>query len=94
MPRAEQWRWGSLWHRVHLSAAGLLSDGPIPLPEDWVKYVNRPQSEAEVDALRRSVVRGTPFGDTAWQETTAERLGLESTLRPRGRPRKAKRTGK
>jgi len=39
-------------------------------------------------ALRRSVLRGNPFGEEWWQERTARRLGLESTLRARGRPRK------
>ena len=29
-----------------------------------------------------------PFGETAWQKRTAKRLGLQSTLRPRGRPGK------
>jgi putative transposase len=86
-PRAEQWRWGSLWHRVHLSAGNLLHDGPVPLPANWVSYVNRPQTAGELAALRRSVLRGTPFGDPAWQVETAKHLGLEMTLRPRGRPR-------
>jgi len=30
------------------------------------------------------------FGAPAWQERTAKLLGLESTLRPRGRPVKGK----
>jgi putative transposase len=38
--------------------------------------------------LRHSVVRGAPFGETRRMERAARRLGLESTLRPRGRPRK------
>ena len=43
----------------------------------------------ELAALRRSVVRVTPFGEEAWQARTAKRLGLESTLRARGRPQKS-----
>ena len=31
--------------------------------------------------------RGTPYDDDTWIATTSELLGLESTLRPRGRPR-------
>jgi putative transposase len=50
--------------------------------------VNRPHTERELEALRRSVHRGAPFGSTAWQEQTARRLGLEFTLRSRGRPKK------
>jgi putative transposase len=45
--------------------------------------------EAELEALRRSVVRGAPFGEAWWQERTAKRLGLQSTLRARGRPWKS-----
>ncbi|HEY7310958.1 MAG TPA: hypothetical protein VH643_16460 [Gemmataceae bacterium] len=41
-------------------------------------------------ALRWSLRRGAPFGTAAWQEETAKRLGLESSLKPLGRPRKGK----
>jgi len=43
----------------------------------------------KLKSRRHSLVRGTPFGDTRWQTTTAKRLALESSLRPRGRPKKA-----
>jgi hypothetical protein len=36
-----------------------------------VQEVNRPQREAELDALRRSVQRGRPYGDDAWVKRTA-----------------------
>jgi putative transposase len=38
--------------------------------------------------LRCCVNRGRPFGDPNWVTDTAKRLGLESTIRPRGRPKK------
>jgi putative transposase len=87
--RAEEWRWGSLWRRVHGSAdqRRLLSDWPVARPRQWVEHVNRPQSDAELNAIRTSVVRGQPFGSPSWTQATAKVLGLESTLRPRGRPR-------
>jgi putative transposase len=50
--------------------------------------VNQPQTDAELAALRTSLSRGQPFGDDAWRQRTARRLGLEFTLHPRGRPRK------
>ena len=84
---ADAWRWSSLWHRVHGNKAGLLDDGPLRLPRRWRQQVQTLQAEAELAALRHSVVRGTPFGEGSWQERTARRLGLQSTLRPRGRPR-------
>ena len=86
--RAEDWRWGSLWHRIHGDPSGLLSEGPVELPDDWVRVVNEAQSPAELAALRRSVEFGTPFGSKEWTLAAAARLGLASTLRPRGRPLK------
>jgi putative transposase len=85
---AEAWRWSSLWHRVHGDKGGLLDDGPVKLPRRWLQHVQSPQTEAELEALRRCVVRGSPFGEPSWQERTAKRLGLQSSLRARGRPRK------
>jgi putative transposase len=89
--RAEDWHWSSLWRRLHPSPdePQLLSDWPVPQPRAWVPYVNAPQTEEEIAAIRKCVLRGQPFGHDRWVRRTAERLGLESTLRPRGRPRKA-----
>ncbi len=64
----------------------------LNLPRDWVRTVNRAETGAEVDALRQCVIRGLPFGGPAWTARTVGRLGLENTLRPRGRPRKLART--
>jgi putative transposase len=88
--RAEQWRWSSLWYRVQGRAAWL-DPGPLPCPEPgaWLRHVNAPQTEAELAALRRAVVRGCPFGEDAWVQQTARQLGLQSSLRPRGRPKKS-----
>src|SRR5262249_34430764 len=88
VPQAQKWRWSSLWHREHQTQVPWLSDWPTPIPAKWTAYVNRPESEAELLALRRSVLRGVPYGDPLWQKRTATALALESALRERGRPRK------
>jgi putative transposase len=89
--RAEDWRWSSLWRRQTGSPeeALLLSPWPVPCPRAWVEKVNEPQTQAELTALRRSVQRGQPFGSERWLRRIVGNLGLETTLRPRGRPRKA-----
>ena len=88
-PRAEEWRWSSLWHRRQRDefAQRVLSEWPVPCPRQWLQLVNQPQTDAEVFALRRSVNRGAPFGDSDWTERIVKRLGLEVTIRPRGRPK-------
>ena len=90
MERAQDWQWGSLWRRIHIHETDnpLLHPWPVDEPPDWLALVNEPQSEAELDALRRSARRGSPYGEDPWQKQMAERLGLEHTLRPPGRPRK------
>jgi putative transposase len=85
--RAENWPWCSLAAQRAEVARAFLHPGPLPRPRNWLQRVNAPQREAEVQALRQSVNRGTPFGSAGWARQTVARLGLESTVRPRGRPR-------
>jgi len=66
-----------------------LSDWPVEQPRAWVARVNRPDRASELEALWLSVKRGRPFGEEAWVRRLARRFGMESTLRPRGRPRAA-----
>ena len=40
---AAAWRWSSLWHRVHGGDSGLVDDGPLPMPSDWLDHVQTPQ---------------------------------------------------
>ena len=88
--RSQDWAWSSLrWWRRR-DRPGYLTDGPMGRPSDWVRRVNRPETDAELEAIRKSINRGTPFGTKAWQTRAAARFRLQSTLRPRGRPRKAK----
>jgi hypothetical protein len=65
-----------------------LDAGPVPQPATWLDHVNAAQTEAEVETLRACTQRRRPYGDSAWAERVARQLGLESSLRPRGRPRK------
>jgi putative transposase len=88
---AEDWQWGSLHQRTRSADPPLLCHWPLPQPSDWVAYVNSPQTEAELEAIRRCLRRGSPYGNVPWAEQTAEQLGLQSTLRRRGRPHKERR---
>lgn len=89
--KAEDWRWCSLWRRDHpevVEDVPSLAAWPVPCPSYWKRLVNQGQSQKELEALRVSVQRGRPYGSEVWQKRTATRLGLESTFRSRGRPRK------
>ena len=86
---AQAWRWGSLWVREHKEGAlkQSLAAWPVRRPGAWVERVNEPQDEQELAALRQCRDRGRPFGQAGWMLETAAKLGLESTLRPAGRPK-------
>jgi putative transposase len=90
--RAEQWRWSSLYRWLHPTEElqPLLAPWPLPRKPSWVDHVNAPQTEAELARLRRSIERGAPYGDDSWSKRMVKRLGLEITLRPRGRPKALK----
>lgn len=89
--KAEAWRFGSLRRTMHGDAEerALLAPWPVPRPRNWAAQVNRPQTEGELAAIRRAIARGNPLGDERWTQRTVDKLGLESTLRPRGRPKKS-----
>ena len=89
VPCAEHWRWGSLWRYVNGNAKekSLISSWPVRRSPGWVEHVNVPQTETELAAIRRCVERGRPFGSDAWTKKIIARYGLETTVRPRGRPR-------
>ena len=85
--RATDWRWSSL----NEDPAGLklhLCECPVSKPGNWIEFVDQPQSQTEIDALRRCTLKNAPFGSTAWTRSTAEKLGLESSLRAAGRPKR------
>jgi putative transposase len=88
--RAERWRWGSLyrWLRGSVEDKALLAAWPLPRKPGWLDHVNKPLTPAELAAVHRSVQRGCPFGGDNWTKRTIRRLGLESTIRPPGRPKK------
>ena len=88
--RAESWRWGSMWSRRNRTSPlnGHLHAWPVDRPRNWCAHVNRRMSEPELQAVRHSVVRGTPLGADRWKRHMALDLGLNTTLRPRGRPPK------
>ena len=86
---ARSWPWSSAHVRDRAASADdiPLIDPPGGLPDDWLQLVNRPQSQTELDAMRKSIQRGAPFGREPWVRQMARQWGLESTLRPPGRPK-------
>jgi putative transposase len=87
--RADDWQWSSLWRRQHAKVAQqkILTEWPVRRPTHWLRIVNAKQDEAEEKAVQASIERSRPLGSPKWLEQAAAAMGLEWTLRPRGRPR-------
>jgi putative transposase len=89
-PEPDQWRHGSLyrWRHGTASEKSLLTAWPIARHANWIQWVKMDFSSAEQTQIDWSMKRGVPFGSETWVESTARKYDLESTMRPRGRPKK------
>ena len=85
---AEDWRWSSYLERQGKDPKNLIALLPIRTPTNWADFVNTAQTQVEMTKLQESINRQSPFGVSEWQQKIGHQLGLASTLRPVGRPRK------
>src|SRR5688572_296778 len=81
--RAEDWTWSSL-ATTHPDFRPTLSPWPTERPAEWRGYVNGELALEDLLSVRRSVVRGAPYGDDQWTSQMAVAHGLESTRRRTG----------
>jgi putative transposase len=82
--RAAQWPWSSLHH------AELVDPWPVPAPAEWDDLLGQPLDHGTLEELRNSARRQTPFGEANWQAAVVRLGGMQATLRPRGRPQRAR----
>jgi putative transposase len=85
---AADWRWSSAPHWARRECLLIPAAGPVERGPRWLTRVNRPLSAGDLSRIRSSVTRGAPLGTEDWSQATAVRMGLQASLRPRGRPRK------
>ena len=83
---ARDWVWSSHQEALGARANGFIDEIPIPLPDEWSRYVDEPLTEKELARLRESAHRQAPFGASIWKSKLCKEFGLESTMRKRGRP--------
>ncbi|MCK5172905.1 MAG: transposase [Planctomycetes bacterium] len=88
---ADDWPWSSLAIRHGSVKEIALSSGPKALPRNWPQLVGRTVAAKETQKLENCIKRGSPYGSKIWTTATASQLGLQSTLRPKGRPKKGTR---
>ena len=85
---AEDWPWSSFTVRQGTESLFSLSDDPIKLPNDWGRLVHDHIDQEELNHLNNSIKRAAPLGESTWARKTAIAMNIESTMNPRGRPKK------
>ena len=88
--KAEDWRWSSLYIREkgNENQKKILDQWPVDVPSDYIFWANEPQTSEELELLRRSVIKGKPYGDDDWAGDIIKKFNLKSTLKNPGRPKK------
>jgi putative transposase len=84
--RAELWPWSSLSPSARDANRPPLSDPPLQKPPHWTRYVNDEIPLSELQRLRLSRARCTPYGDPSWVFRTIVEHDLFWTIRAPGRP--------
>ena len=89
--RAEQWTMGqslplAARFRGRRQTPGGLAGAPQGQLDRSREQCRRQRLNCRLSAA--ACDRGCPFGDEAWSDRVVRRFGLETTLRPRGRPKK------
>ena len=91
--RAEQWPWSSLYALKRPKQFPFLVPGPLRRPRNWRALLNKEQPENELEQIQISLNRQRPLGSQKWVEKMVKKMGLESTIKPRGRPPLIKKQG-
>ncbi len=85
--RAEQWPWAAVGQGALVEELRVpITTSPVRRPENWLKWVNQPQTAAEEEAIHRCIRQNRPYGDDRWLTRTMGRVGWTEP-KPPGRPR-------
>jgi putative transposase len=89
---ARDWQWSSL-SRAEIKRELIAVERPRLQPWNrnaaWEEEVDRPMEKEPLQIIQQSIIRGTPYGAADWIDRIVKAQGLETTLRPRGRPQKS-----
>jgi len=88
--KAEDWQWSSIWRREfgNIKEKAILSDWPMPYPDDYLELLNLPLTPSEEEKLVKAEEKNIPYGSDAWQFAVVGKYHLQQAMRERGRPKK------
>ena len=88
--RAEDWQWSSLYRRQRNNKEDkkLVAILPTELAANYLESVNTVFKDKDLQCVRHSITKGTPYGDADWVRDMVEKYDLTSTMRGPGRPKR------
>ncbi len=83
------WKYSSLYRRYkgNEKQKQLLTPWMVEEPRDYLDILKNPLTPNELEKLERSENRGVPYGDEEYVLNKVEKYSLQSTVRPKGRPK-------
>lgn len=82
------YKYSSANNRIKNNENLITDEVPILLPDDWYTYINSDEKITDIESIRNCINRQAPLGDKNWKYMVSKKYNLESTINPRGRPKK------
>ena len=82
------YKYSSANNRIKNNENLITDEIPILLPDDWYAYINSDEKITDIESIRNCINRQAPLGDKNWKYMVSKKYNLESTINPRGRPKK------
>jgi putative transposase len=82
------YKYSSANNRIKNNENLITDEVPILLPDDWYAYINSDEKITDIESIRNCINRQAPLGDKNWKYMVSKQYNLESTMNPRGRPKK------
>jgi putative transposase len=82
------YKYSSANNRIKNNENLITDEVPILLPADWYAYINSDEKVTDIESIRICINRQAPLGDKNWKYMVSKQYNLESTMNPRGRPKK------
>ena len=87
--KTENWGFSSLARRIsnNPDKLNLLSSWPIPMPNNYLAFVNTALDSIEEKNIKSSIMKGRPYGSDMWSDQVIAKYDLYSSTREVGRPK-------
>ena len=82
------YKYSSANNRIKNNENLITDEIPILLPDDWYGYINSDEKITDIESIRNCINRQAPLDDKNWKYMVSKKYNLESTINPRGRPKK------